>query len=128
MRHHLLGQQVQMLQLVKDRVQQQVLRASPHEFAQLVSALRATSPDGHARGHVGVLVAQAKPLAQATLCALDKPKRASGTCPPIPTPTVSRPWLSWSRLDKLLANCTGLRKTVSNTEVPRRSLEVSAAA
>src|SRR5438034_11478037 len=59
-----------MLQLVKDRVQQQVLRASLNELAQLVSALRATSPDGYARGHVGVLVAEAKPLAQATLCAV----------------------------------------------------------
>src|SRR5207249_9726445 len=50
--------------------QQQVLRASPNELTQLVSALSATAPDGHARGHVGVLVAQAKPLAQATLCAV----------------------------------------------------------
>jgi hypothetical protein len=48
--------------------------------------------------------------------------------PPVPTPISSRPWLSWSRVAKLLARYTGLFSVETNTEQPIRSREVHAAA
>src|SRR3972149_4885101 len=41
--------------------------------------------------------------------------------PPRPTPTISRPPLSWSRLPRLLASWTGLRSGGRSTATPSRT-------
>src|ERR1022692_3866340 len=59
-----------MLHFIEDRIEQKMLRAGTHQLAQLVDALRDSSPNRNAWRHVGVLVARAEPLAQATFRAL----------------------------------------------------------
>jgi hypothetical protein len=68
---------------------------------------------------------------------LNRATRASGPTPnaenirprpPVPTPTSTRPPLSWSSEVMLLARWTGLCSGVTNTAQPSRSRSVHAAA
>ena len=45
---------------------------------------------------------------------------------PRPRPTVRRPSLRWSRVLRLLANCTGFRRVLTKTDAPMRTRSVSA--
>jgi len=57
------------------------------------------------------------------------PKAANGRPgPPVPTPTSTRPRLSWSSVLTVLARCTGLYSVDTNTAHPRCSRWVHAAA
>ena len=57
------------------------------------------------------------------------PNAANGRpLPPVPTPISIRPRLSWSRVLRLFARCTGLYSVDTKTTQPSRSRSVHAAA
>src|ERR671914_146638 len=65
--HDFLGQDLKMLQVIEGRVQQQMLGASFNELGKAIEALVYTSPDCHARRHVGIAIADTEPRTQAFL-------------------------------------------------------------
>ena len=88
------------------------------------------SPSKVTRGSVHSAFISATPwLNRATYRSASSPKAANGRpLPPVPTPISSRPWLSWSRVLRLLARCTGLCRVDTSTAQPSRSRWVHAAA